>query len=152
MGGYPTDSNMPSDAPSSSPSSKPSDAPSDSPTKSPTLFPTFEPTDFPTEETTDTPSQSPTVSRVDSKGNVFKEKNCKWVGKGKNIKKIAKKCNKKYKKVRVYDACPKTCGEKAGVGKCEFLFGTKNKNKTDPGGTTAAINPLTVELNTPCAR
>merc|ERR1712241_687794 len=131
--GYPTDSNMPSDAPSSPPSNKPSHAPSYSPTKSPTLFPTFEPTDFPTEETTDPPSQSPTVSCVDSKGNVFKDKKCSWVGKGKNIKKITKKCNKKSnnKKVRVYDACPETCGKKAGVGKCKFLFGTKNKNKTN---------------------
>merc|ERR1712241_214792 len=125
--GYPTDSNVPSDAPSSPPSNKPSHAPSYSPTKSPTLFPTFEPTDFPSEEPTGAPSQSPTISCIDSTGIVWtKNKTCKFATKG-NKKKIAKKCNRKYKGVFVKDACPKTCGKKAGVGKCAFLFGTKNK-------------------------
>merc|ERR1712241_1301038 len=125
--GYPTDSSMPSDGPSISPSNRPSNAPSDSPTKSPTLFPTFEPTDFPSEEPTGAPSQSPTISCIDSTGIVWtKNKKCNFVRKG-NKKKIAKKCSRKYKGVFVKDACPKTCGEKAGVGKCAFLFGTKNK-------------------------
>jgi len=40
-----------------------------------------------------------------------------WVGKG-NLDKIKKRCNKKWKKIKVYDWCPKTCGE-VGLGKCK---------------------------------
>jgi hypothetical protein len=49
------------------------------------------------------------------------ERTCEiWVGKG-NLKKIKKRCNKKWNQMRIYDWCPKTCGEEAGVGECAFL-------------------------------
>ena len=45
-----------------------------------------------------------------------KSKNCDWVGSGRN-KKIKKKCKRKYKKKRLYEWCPYTCG-KVKLGKC----------------------------------
>jgi hypothetical protein len=59
---------------------------------------------------------------VDSEDVVYKKgKKCDWVTKNDKSSKIKKKCKKKYKGVRVYDACPFTCGTKVGLGKCADL-------------------------------
>jgi len=41
-----------------------------------------------------------------------------------NKNKVRKKCMRNYNGVEVFDACPKNCGKKGGVGKCKFLFKT----------------------------
>jgi hypothetical protein len=48
-----------------------------------------------------------------------KKKKCSWV-KGKK-KVIRRKCKKKYNGVKVFDACPLTCGKKVGLGRCANL-------------------------------
>jgi hypothetical protein len=45
-----------------------------------------------------------------------KKKSCKWLGK-KNEKKTRKLCKRKWKRKKLSDWCPETCG-KIGVGKC----------------------------------
>jgi len=83
------------------------------------MQPSSEPSDAPTEF----PSGVPTESCIDNADFRFKNKKkltCAKFLKGKS-KKVKKKCNKKWKKIKVYDWCPETCGEKAGVGRCAFL-------------------------------
>merc|ERR1712194_240011 len=97
----------------------------------PTTTPVNPPVTAPTNPPVQNPTAAPQQNKCeDSTGIVYKnDKKCSWV-KGKKKKKIIKKCNKKYKVsgVRVYDACPFTCGEKAAVGDCAYLFKGKNKN------------------------
>ena len=63
----------------------------------------------------------PTPDCEDSQAFFYKNKpqrTCvKWAGKG-NLQKIKKKCNRKWENMKIYDWCPKTCGE-AGVGECK---------------------------------
>ena len=106
----------PTDEPTAFPTEAPSDAPTDTPTDAPTSFPTFLPTAFPTQ------------GCVDSTGIVFKNKKCNFV-KGNKLNKIRKKCKKKRKGVKVFDACPLSCGKKAGLGRCDYLYQSSNKNK-----------------------
>ncbi len=123
----PTEAPVPSptEAPVPSPTPSPTEAPitpqTESPTSDGTIWnsqwgtwaPTWSPTDFPT--------FSPTEDFcTDSPDFFFKNKQwktCTWVGKGGNNK-VRKKCNKKWKKIRVYDWCPETCGLKVGLGQC----------------------------------
>jgi len=82
-----------------------------------TIFCVGMPTTAPTGSPTLFPSGLPTESCIDNK----KKRTCKkWFRKG-NFKKVKKKCNKKRKEIKIYDWCPKTCGKKAGVGRCAFL-------------------------------
>merc|ERR1712241_1123271 len=126
----PTDAPM---APTSAPFSPTESPTTKTPTEAP-LAPTsapVSPTNSPTQppvSPTPAPVQPPTPpikpSCTDSKDVIFKSrgksKKCSWVKKGK-IKKIRKKCSRKYKGVLVEDACAKTCGMYAGMGPCEFL-------------------------------
>jgi hypothetical protein len=40
---------------------------------------------------------------------------------GKKQVNLAKKCNKTWNGQKVHEACPETCGKRAGVGQCDFL-------------------------------
>jgi len=95
--------------------------PSDSPTEFPSGVPT---TEFPSGvPTTEFPSGVPTESCIDNADFRFKNKKkltCAKYLRGKP-KKVKRKCNKKWKKIKIYDWCPETCGEIAGVGRCDFL-------------------------------
>jgi len=74
---------------------------------------------------------NPTQGCVDSTEIVFKKnKKCKFV-KGKTLNKIRKKCRKKWKGVKVVDACPLRCGKKAGLGRCDYLYEPSKKNNKD---------------------
>ena len=69
-----------------------------------------------------TPGAVPITSCVNSDKLAYKNdpaKNCKWVGKRR--KKAKKKCKKRWQGIKIWDWCPKTCGKKAGLGKCAFL-------------------------------
>jgi hypothetical protein len=83
------------------------------------------------------PVATPIDACVDSTGVVFKakrgrnrRKKCNWVKKGK-LRKIRKKCRRKFKGVRVFDACPLACGNKAGIGKCGNLYKKKKNNNNN---------------------
>eukprot|EP00751_Fragilariopsis_kerguelensis_P032483 CAMPEP_0170967898 /NCGR_PEP_ID=MMETSP0735-20130129/42922_1 /TAXON_ID=186038 /ORGANISM="Fragilariopsis kerguelensis, Strain L26-C5" /LENGTH=373 /DNA_ID=CAMNT_0011386795 /DNA_START=180 /DNA_END=1301 /DNA_ORIENTATION=+ len=93
----------------------------------PVTAPVAAPTNPPVQNPTSAPQQN---ECEDSTGIVYKnDKKCSWV-KGNKKKKIRKKCKKKYKVsgVRVYDACPFTCGKKAAVGDCAYLFDGNNRS------------------------
>jgi len=83
-------------------------------TKNPTIAPS------------ESPSQVPTTSCQDNDEFRWKGKpelDCETYlsNRSKNSKassKIKKKCKKQWDKIQVYEWCPKTCGEKAGLGPC----------------------------------
>lgn len=119
-------------SPVATPTNPPVQAPVDSPTDAPTQSSTdgntnFGTGSFDTEPPTASPTFSPTASPTkfddhctDDPQFRFRNmanKDCKWVGRGKK-QNIRKKCNRKFMKVKVYDWCPETCGEKVGLGMC----------------------------------
>jgi len=151
----------PTSSPTSSPTAMPTSSPTASPTSSPTALPTVAPTDSPIPSPTTSPTSSPTAAPVsdtpspttapvvckDDPKFKFKNKkkwNCNKYLKGRNARKIKKKCNKKWKKNFVHESCPETCGKKAGVGKCSFLG--KNKRRRRQNTNTVAANTKMVKL------
>lgn len=131
------------------PTPRPSPSPRRAPTPVPTAKPTRNPTPVPTPDPTKSPTKSPTVSptlspmsppltvkqnckKSDSTKVIYKsvnkrgeqkKKTCSWIKLGKTLKIRRKRCGKRkgLDGVKVKRACPVTCGEFAGVGKCKFL-------------------------------
>mmetsp|Transcript_8625 Transcript_8625/g.16696 ORF Transcript_8625/g.16696 Transcript_8625/m.16696 type:complete len:548 (-) Transcript_8625:161-1804(-) len=99
----------------------PTRTPTRTPTRNPTRSPTRSPTATPTADVTSDLSSSSTDGCTDDPNFRFKnsrKKTCaKWVARG-NKKKIKKKCKKTWKKRKVYEYCPATCGSKANLGGC----------------------------------
>ena len=133
--GFPTFSPtaFPSESPTSaptvshseSPTAVPTESPIESPTESPTASPTesLSPTAIPTDSPTAFPTFHPTTFCVDSTDFQYKntmKKNCNWVPKGRSNK-VKNKCKRKEDGIKVWDWCPETCGEIAGLGRCAFL-------------------------------
>jgi len=86
------------------------------PTKVPTARPTNPPTLSPTKPSISCNNQDVQIGK--------KKKNCSWAGRG-SLKKRKRKCKRKYGTQKVYDVCPQTCGEKAGLGVCKHLYQQK---------------------------
>ena len=71
----------------------------------------------------DNESPESCVDNADFRYKNKRKKTCaKWVKKG-SAKKIKKKCRKKWQGRKIHHWCPKTCGKKAGLGRCAFLKG-----------------------------
>jgi len=127
------------------PTPRPSPSPTPAPTPVPTAKPTGNPTPVPTPDPTTSPTVSPTLSpmspsptvkqnckRSDSTKVIYKsvnkrgkqkKKKCNWIKLGKTLEIRRNRCGKRkgLDGVKVKRACPVTCGEFAGVGKCKFL-------------------------------
>merc|ERR1712224_746534 len=80
----------------------------------------------------DPPTISPTTAPISCRDSTKlrykrkREQNCKWVRKG-PVRKVRQKCNRKWKQLKLHEWCPRTCGAKAGVGKCKHLKRRPNK-------------------------
>lgn len=51
-----------------------------------------------------------------------KRKSCAWAGLPETRKRRKRRCNKIHNGERVFDICPNTCGKRAGLGQCSYLY------------------------------
>jgi hypothetical protein len=58
-----------------------------------------------------------------------KKLKCSIYIRGKKQANLVKKCNKTWNGQKVYEACPESCGKRAGVGQCDFLRAQFKKSR-----------------------
>merc|ERR1712224_671739 len=111
------------------PSLRPKLQPNFQPDPQPNLQPNLQP------NPTESPTRSPTMGGVECKDGKLryknnKKQNCKWVRKG-PVRTVRRKCTRKWKRKRIHEYCPRTCGSKAGVGQCKHLKRKRNQQRRE---------------------